>query len=326
MQRIAILATSGCWVMHVSMLQDFFHIVALLEQQAGQPAGYQVDILSSDGNTVISASGSAISVDHALQTSDRYDLIIIPGFKGDLIRQLAQQEASQVICHWLALAMQHTPVIALSTAVYFLCATGLVNELLLTTHWAFVRNLQALFPACQLTSGHHYLRAGHIYSTGSLAGSFDALLDVVSQHKGDHFAQLCAAHLLLTEVHTLRPVLYRQHNHQDAAILQVQDWIESNYASHISIAQLAGKFGFSERNLKRRFQQATGIAPNQYQQQVRVDKAKKLLISTSLSIQQIAYDVGYQNTSFFIRIFKNYSGLTPAAWKTGAASPAHSLA
>ena len=79
-------------------------------------------------------------------------------------------------------------------------------------------------------------------------------------------------------------------------------------------ADLAQQFNFSERNLKRRFQLATQISPNQYLQQVRVDKAKKLLLTTDMNIHQIAYEVGYENVSFFIRIFKKVTACTPTQW------------
>lgn len=79
-------------------------------------------------------------------------------------------------------------------------------------------------------------------------------------------------------------------------------------------ADPAQQFNFSERNLKRRFQLATQISLNQYLQHARVDKAKKLLLTTDIMIQQIAYEVGYGNVSFFIRIFKKLTACTPTQW------------
>jgi AraC-like DNA-binding protein len=97
-----------------------------------------------------------------------------------------------------------------------------------------------------------------------------------------------------------------------------QDRVEREQAEREAeenrIADLAQQFSFSERNLKRRFQLATQISPNQYLQQVRVDKAKKLLLTTDMKIQQIAYEVGYENVSFFIRIFKKVTACTPTQW------------
>ncbi|EPU1586409.1 helix-turn-helix domain-containing protein [Pseudomonas aeruginosa] len=71
----------------------------------------------------------------------------------------------------------------------------------------------------------------------------------------------------------------------------------------------------AERTLKRRFQQATRLSPNLYVQKVRIDKAKKLLLASSMSVKAIAYEVGYENVSFFVRLFKTHVGQTPAAWR-----------
>lgn len=74
--------------------------------------------------------------------------------------------------------------------------------------------------------------------------------------------------------------------------------------------------GLSERTLKRRFLNATQLSPNVYLQKVRIDKAKKLLIATTLSVKEVAYEVGYENVSFFVRLFKSEVGHTPARWRT----------
>ena len=92
--------------------------------------------------------------------------------------------------------------------------------------------------------------------TGTLLGTFDALLGIVAQHKGDYFAQLCASHLLMTSPQSLNPVLPMYRNHCDEAVLQVQDWLDEHCAEENRIADLAQQFNFSERNLKRRFQLA----------------------------------------------------------------------
>ncbi|XQF93949.1 helix-turn-helix domain-containing protein (plasmid) [Pseudoalteromonas espejiana] len=59
------------------------------------------------------------------------------------------------------------------------------------------------------------------------------------------------------------------------------------------------------RNLKRRFSQATGISINKYVQEVRIDKAKKQLLATDKTVNEISVDVGYENSSFFSRLFKS---------------------
>lgn len=91
--------------------------------------------------------------------------------------------------------------------------------------------------------------------------------------------------------------------------------MEAQHAEPLRIEVLARRFGFSERNLKRCFQAATGLSPNQYVQRVRIDKAKKLLLATRLSVKEVAYEVGYENTSFFVRLFKRELERTPVQWR-----------
>ena len=91
--------------------------------------------------------------------------------------------------------------------------------------------------------------------------------------------------------------------------------MEQNYCKALSIADLAIAFGFSERNLKRRFKLATGLSPILYLQKVRLEKAKKLLLLGKPNINDIAYAVGDHNVSFFIRLFKKHQGVTPNQWR-----------
>ncbi|MPM72092.1 HTH-type transcriptional regulator YesS [bioreactor metagenome] len=101
----------------------------------------------------------------------------------------------------------------------------------------------------------------------------------------------------------------------DAVILKVQEWMEANCARPITIAQMGQEIGMAERPLKRRFTLATGLSPIAYLQKLRVDKAKKLLLATDKSTKVIAYEVGYENVSFIVRVFKTHIGQTPHLWR-----------
>lgn len=313
MKKIAIIVYDGCWAMSVMMLKDFFHVVNLLSIRQGLAESYQVEMISLDGLAKTSASNPSIEVDDKVRRETTYDLVILPSFEGNRLIQI--QEENDDLVDWLkSQIQQQTPTLALTTAAYFLAATQQLQHVLLATHWAFLRELKRLFPQSSFTANRNYLQSEQIYTTGTLLGTFDALLGTVAQQKGDYFAQLCASHLLMHAPQELNPVLPNFRNHCDEAVLQVQDWLDANFSQENRIADLAKQFNFSERNLKRRFQLATQISPNQYLQQVRVDKAKKLLLTTEMNVQQIAYAVGYENVSFFIRVFKKITGCTPSQW------------
>ncbi|UMZ14219.1 helix-turn-helix domain-containing protein [Pseudomonas sp. MPFS] len=317
MNEVAILAYDGCWAMGVFSATDFFRIVALLEQHLGVPQGYRVRVLSIDGGPVQAASGHAIHPDAALEAADDCQLIVIPPIEGPRLAAGFAPDARALA--WLAQCKARgARVLAMTTGACHVAAAGLGRDMLLATHWAYTRLLNKRYPDCTFVAHSSFTQAQGIWSSGSLGGGFDALLEMLAQDQGDRFAQLCATHLLVSMPERLSPILPGHRNHRDPVVLKVQDWIENHHRQAISIASLAREAGLSERTLKRRFQLATHLPPNLYVQKVRVDKAKKLLLSSGLPVKAIAYEVGYENVSFFIRLFKTQVGQTPAQWRDGA--------
>lgn len=313
MKKVAIIAFDGCWAMSVFLAKDFFRIVSLLETHHKLEQNYHVQILTSDGKAITSSCHSKIEPDGRL-LGDDYDLIIIPPVEGVRLNNMPSE--IDYIVDWLKPNIAtNTPILSLSTGAYLLAASGLLNSATFATHWAFVSQLEKLFPECKFTAHHSYMKDNSIFTTGSLEACIDVLLAIVAKDKGDRFSQMCATHLLVSDPSKLSPILPSYHNHRDNRIGQVQEWINNNFQKNSGIAEIAIKFGFSNRNLNRRFQQATGTPINRYVQEVRVDKAKKLLLTTQKTIKCISIEVGYENDSFFSRLFKKSTGLTPAKWR-----------
>jgi len=313
MKKVAIIAYEACWAMSVYLAKDFFRIVSLLEQHQNHPESYDVKILSNDGASVCSSSGSVIVPEGYLDKS-KYDVVIIPPIEGIQLSNMPL--SSQVIINWLSFQMKYSPIIlSLSTATYFLAASGNCDDKQWATHWAFAKQLKKLFPNSKFATGKPYIRNDNIYTTSTFEAGIDVLLAIVARDKGDRFSQKCATHLLVSEPHKLSPILPQYLEHDDLNVLAVQDWIMLNYSQNIKIIDLANRFNFSERNLKRRFSLAVGTSINKYIQEVRLDKAKKLLLATNKSVKEISLEVGYENDSFFTRLFNKSTGTTPSNWR-----------
>jgi transcriptional regulator GlxA family with amidase domain len=73
--------------------------------------------------------------------------------------------------------------------------------------------------------------------------------------------------------------------------------------------------GLAERTFKRRFQQATGMAPLEYVHALRLEEAKQMLESGDLPIEAIANEVGYEDAGYFSRLFRRKVNLTPAQYR-----------
>ena len=313
MKSVAIVAYDGCWAMSVFLAKDFFRVVELLDYHYQLPNSYEVEILTCFGEPITSSSQVNIFPDNKI-SDKHYDLIVLPPVE---ISKLAHMPPdADIIVNWLKPRLKsNTKILSLSTGSYFLAASKLLNTTVLATHWSFVRRMEKYFPECSFTAHKSYLKTGNIYTTGSFEAGINVLLSLVAEDKGDRFSQLCATHLLISEPQQLAPILPAFRNHNDNRISEVQDWIDRNFQRNIRILELSKMFNFSERNLKRRFLNAAGTAINRYVQEVRLDKAKKLLLTTELTVKDISAEVGYENDSFFTRLFKKNTGLTPAKWR-----------
>ncbi len=101
----------------------------------------------------------------------------------------------------------------------------------------------------------------------------------------------------------------------DIEIKRAQTWIEDNYAQSISVDFLAEKAGVSSRQFNRRFKVATQETATKYIQLIRVEAAKRLLERTTKPFDEISLSVGYENSSFFRRLFKQVTSKTPMEYR-----------
>ena len=86
-------------------------------------------------------------------------------------------------------------------------------------------------------------------------------------------------------------------------------------ANTAPVEEMVGRSGLAARNFKRRFKKATGYSPIEYVQHVRIEEGKRRLERTDAPIDEISWAVGYEDPSFFRRLFKRITRLTPGAYR-----------
>src|SRR5690606_35612888 len=99
---------------------------------------------------------------------------------------------------------------------------------------------------------------------------------------------------------------------------QAMNWVEEHYAEDFQLDDIAQSLHLSKYYLSRLFQRETGGSLSEYIIARRIKQACRLLYTTTLSVEQIAVQVGYPNTSYFIRIFKKVMGTTPLQYRHNA--------
>ena len=222
---------------------------------------------------------------------------------------------------WVRWQYEHGAIInSTGTGVCFIAESGLLDNKPATTHWHHFDQFAQDYPLAELKRQHFITNAGKIYC----AASINALTDLTLHHVHRFFGKDIADHLSQHFSHEVRQSFDRlsftqkeNTNHPDEDILQAQLWLQNNLSKpSISIDQLATLFGMSQRSFSRRFRLATNTTPLKYLQRQRLAESKDLLQNSNLSISEIAYRVGYLDVSYFTKLFKEFSSLTPKQYRT----------
>ncbi|OQP59374.1 helix-turn-helix domain-containing protein [Niastella populi] len=98
-------------------------------------------------------------------------------------------------------------------------------------------------------------------------------------------------------------------------IRQARAALEENFDKNITIPQLARQVGINEAKLKEGFRELYDQSIHNYLQQLRLEKAKQLLLTTDMSVTDITYEIGYSHVTHFTTLFKKELGMPPTEWR-----------
>jgi transcriptional regulator GlxA family with amidase domain len=207
------------------------------------------------------------------------------------------------------------------TGVLLLAETGLLDGREATIHWAFAPTFHRNFPDVHLRTQDVLVTAGErqeLVMTGGVMSWHDLALHLIARHVGPSAAQ-AMARLLMLEWHGDGQVPYIAFSpgldHGDSLVLQLQEWLQSHYMVANPVEEVVARSGLSERTIERRFRKAAGCSPILYVQNLRIAAARRRLERTDMPVEEIGYEVGYENTAFFRRVFKRTTRLTPGAYR-----------
>lgn len=319
LNHVTLYASNQALGLSLGLTQDVWAFAAILQEKIlGVPM--TVQLVSADGEPVSSFGGMEVKADAAITDIEQTDLVVLHAIWGDPKPIIASQTALyEKLRQWHG---EGVPIMAATTGAFLLAEAGLLNGRMCTTHWHKHDELQALYPEVQLHKDRFITGSGGLYCSAGMNAGMELIVHLLSQLSCQQVAKKVEDAFLAdfrrgysTESISPSINLHHQSFHQDDAILEVQQWMEIHFAESISLEQLSQKANMSLRTFKRRFKDATGETPLHYLQQLRIEQGKDLLKHSSLSVSQIAWDVGYEDAGHFGRLFKRLNGSTPAQWR-----------
>lgn len=297
--RIGILAYPGAQAAAVHGLVDLFAVANRLNEGPGP--GLEVQVLQTEarlpGTTVLWTA-----------------LILPPSLGGGdpakpdagLVRWLRR-------CHRLG-----TLLCSVCAGAFTLAETGLLAGRPATTHWALGATFASRHPEVLLDTDRMIVDEGDLITAGGLMAWVDLGLRLIERYLGPT-TMLATARFFLVDPGGREQRFYSPFSpvltHGDRLVLKAQRWLQTHSGERVGLEVLARKAGLGERTFLRRFQKATGFTPIAYVQHLRVGKARELLEASDRSIDEIAWQVGYEDTGAFRKVFQRVMGLTPGEYR-----------
>lgn len=220
-----------------------------------------------------------------------------------------------------ALRSQHergTLLCSICVGAFILASTGLLDGRIITTHWGVEKTFNKLFPMVQLDVNRILIIDGSIWTAGGLMAWMDLGLEMIRRETSPSFVHQLGRHMIVDtssrEQRSFR-VFQPNRNHTDEAIHMVQNYLKDHFSKSIDVPALAHLAILGQRTFLRRFKKATGMRPLEYVQHHRVQNACDLIVQSSMTVEEIAWQSGYRDISSFRRVFFRIVGMTPTSYR-----------
>ena len=297
----------------ISTLGGIFDVLNMTTPFHGEIVGEAVGPLEL-------ASGLPITVQRAVSDVDSTDIVIVPSILLGPSGWRAGRYPALV--HWLRQMHARGAVLCSAcSGVFLLAETGLFDGRAATVHYGYARAFTAAFPAVPVEPERVLVVSGpreEFVSSGASMSWHDLVLYLIARYAGATAAH-DVARMFALQWHQdgLTPyiVFEGRRDHGDAEILKLQHWLDAHFSVANAVDEMIKRSRLAARTFKRRFAQATGLAPIMYVQRLRVEHAKRRLERTDAPIEKISWQVGYEDPAFFRRLFKRLTRLAPSAYR-----------
>ncbi|GEM44981.1 GlxA family transcriptional regulator [Deinococcus cellulosilyticus] len=295
-------------------LLDLAGPVQVFSEACEMGADYQM-IHCSTQPAVKSAQGLTLSDLVPLPDLGPGDLILVAGCRvGGNLRTLRcpPDEVLQWLQKHHRLGISITSVCSGAGVLGY---AGLLSGRKCTTHHLLTSHLQEMFPKAKVQDNRLYVTDGNITTSAGIASGMDMALHFIEQQHGALFAAKLARDMVVyhrRQGMDLQDSLYLQYRaHLHSGVHRVQDFLIEHAHEQVPLAQLAELAHLSPRHLTRAFKEHTGLTPLQYQQRLRLEKARQLMQNRTLTVERIAELCGFEDARHFRRLYRELLGVSP---------------
>ena len=216
---------------------------------------------------------------------------------------------------------QGTLIASVCSGSVLLAESGLLDGRSCAGHWAYGDLFRSDYPQVSFDANAVLdlaFEPDRVITAGGVTAWQDLALHLIARLCGnEHAVRTAKVYLLAGHEDGQLPfaAMTRPSRTGDGAIRTALAWIDEHFTEPMPVAAMAGQSGLSRRTFARRFTAATGRRPIDYVHALRIERARQLIEAGAGSIDDVGYQVGYEDLAFFRRLFRRMTGVTPAAYR-----------
>ena len=280
----------------------------IANRMSGKPL-YDWKVIGEGGDTVACSAGTEFRLDGDLEEIGRDETIVLCGGID------VASATSKKLLNWVRReARRGVQIGGLCTAGYSLAKAGLLDGKRATIHWENQDSFVEEFEDVTLTKSV-FVIDGNTFTTAGGTASIDLMLKFIAEDHGEALAGAVADQLIYTTIRTDQdtqrlsvPTRIGVRHPKLSAVIQM---MEANIEEPISPSILAKDVGMSTRQLERLFRRYLNRSPKRYYMELRLQKARNLLMQTDMSVINVALACGFASPSHFSKCYRAQYNTTP---------------
>ena len=270
---------------------------------------YSWMLIGEGGGSVTCSNGSEFKLQADLTELNRNDTVMICGGID------VQSATTKKVLNWMRREARRGVIMGgLCTAAYSLARAGLLNGKKATIHWENQDSFAEEFEDVTLTKSVFVVDGNRITTAGGTA-SIDLMLKIIADDHGEDLANAVADQLIYSSIRTdqdtQRLSIPTRIGVRHPKLSRVIQAMEQNIEEPISPSVLAKDVGMSTRQLERLFRRYLNRSPKRYYMELRLQKARNLLMQTDMSVINVALACGFASPSHFSKCYRAHYNTTP---------------
>ncbi|MGQ4385368.1 GlxA family transcriptional regulator [Streptomyces sp. SAS_270] len=305
--RVAVVAPSP-----VSMFNLAIPELLFAKAEVDGAPGYEVTFCTPEPGPVATTGGLDLYVARGLDAVGDADTVLVAGTG----KRYAPDPRTVTVVREAAAAGKR--VASICSGAFVLAEAGLLDGRSATTYWELADELRKRYPALDLKGDVLYVQDGDIMTSSGYAAGIDLCLHIIRTDYGAAVANRVARLALVAPVRpggqtqfTQTPLPAERGN----VCADTRGWAMRNLDKPLTLTDLARHAGVSVRTLTRRFHAESGVSPLQWLLHQRIERAKELLETTTLPMDQVARSCGLGTADSLRAHLVRRTGLTPSAYR-----------